>query len=248
MEFITNGLTAEEFIKQRNGFYQPGIDSSELSENITDEEDPDDTIEIPTIQPVKRSARRHINAAMPLLTIAALICTAVGFLLYGSFFGTLPQENVDAYLRLRVEGGFFANASASFFGALAWAAVPFFTGFCAVGHPVTLLTLPIKGIGIGMAAAYFINGFGANGAAAIAILLAPSAALGTLITAYQCKISLSASSRLFSYITGRYNDARPSVYYGQYISRSVFCAFCCLGVGIIDALISVLCGGMFVIE
>lgn len=248
MEYTANRLTAEEFIKQRNGIYLPGTDAEAEPQPIEAVlPDIGQASEPPLIQKLKREPRRRTGLPFLLLALTGLICVFPGFMLYGKALGELPREAVDSYLALRVNGGFFENASASFFGMLAWLAIPFFSGLCALGHPAALLTLPLKGIGTGMAAAYFITAFGANGLAAAAILILPSAVIGTLITAYQCRISLSCSSRLFSYITGRYTDARPSAYFGQYISRSLFCVLCSFGTGIIDGLISLLCGGMFVI-
>ncbi len=247
MEAVTEKMTPEEFIKQRGGIYLPEAKADDSEEQPAPDDPP---ISLPPMPlNVKKTGILSVKIPLlPLFILAAALFAAAGALLYGGLLGTIPAETVSDYLRLRVDGGFFENATASFFGALIWTAIPFFAGFCAVGHPVALLVLPLKGLGTGMAAAYFITAFGADGAAAAAILLAPSAIFGTLAAAYQCRLSLSASSRLFSYIRGRAKEIRPSAYFGRYFVRSLFCGFCCFGVGLFDAVISLLCADMFIIR
>ncbi len=190
-------------------------------------------------------AKNHHTGAI--LLILAVLGAAAGFLLYEKLFDALSYDTVYSYLTLRLRGGFFSNASSSFLGALTWLIIPFVSGLCAVGQPTAIAIMPIKGMGIGIVGAYFLTTYGINGLWAFAALVLPSALIGTAITAYQCKCALTCSCRLFRYITGKSTDPRPTRFYGGYMSSTLLCVICCFLLGIIDAGISAVFGGLFVI-
>ena len=217
-------------------------DSQESSQNGFDSVDP---IRFTAQEIIIPKAKNHHTGAV--LLILALLGAAAGFLLYEKLFDALSYDTVYSYLTLRLRGGFFSNASSSFFGALAWLIIPFVSGLCAIGQPIAIGIMPIKGMGIGIVGAYFLTTYGINGLWAFAALVLPSALIGTAVTAYQCKCALTCSCRLFRYITGRSTDPRPTRFYGGYMSSTVLCIICCFLLGIIDAGISAVFGGLFVI-
>ncbi len=254
MELISQKLpepgfwTDTNFGKERGGIYEPDA-SADVSAD-TEPEDKSGEVLPPVELPIYIPSVRHQSrgrAAFAALLIIAAIGAVLGFFLYDGVFSSLSREVLDSYLALRVNGGFFENASASFFGALIWAAAPFFFGFCAVGQPVIVLVPLLRGIGAGMASACFVGAFGSAGVAAAAVLVVPSSVLGILIISYQCRLSLKMSACIFSCLNSKVAERRAREYCPTYISRSVLCGLGCFALGLIDAVITVLCGGMFII-
>lgn len=244
--------TTEDFISSRKGIYEPDAVSGDYTPDVlpnnTDgiSEERPDPVRFTAQEIIIPKARRTSHTGLILL-ITALAGAVIGFLLYDRFFSGVSKEDILNFLTLRIKGGFFQNVSSSFFGAAAWLVLPFIGGLCAIGQPATVILPALKGTGTGIILAQLISIYGFNGIYAFAVLVLPSAALGTFILVYQCRCALTSSTRLLTYIRGKGTDARPKSSYGAYLYRSLLCAAGCLAVGLTDAVISLFAGNWFIV-
>lgn len=244
----------EQFYKERSMIYEPDAKpyNEENNDTVKSEAPPGAEFQRPVCfssaeyeaHETKKPKQPHIGL---LLIFGAIAGAAAGFVLFGRFFTGVSAEAISDYLTLRIHGGFFANASSSFFGSALWLLIPFIFGLCAIGQPVAAIFPLLKGIGTGIIFAQLIKLYGAGGIPAFCLLVLPSAAAGLLLLVYQCRCALQSSSRLLMYIRGRNTDARPESYYKAYLYRSAVCLMGCLAAGIIDAVVSLFADMIFII-
>ncbi|MGN0610817.1 MAG: stage II sporulation protein M [Ruminiclostridium sp.] len=253
-------MTEEEFLRQRNAVYEPDAkaDESEKSdENREDSEAVPDrpvviignendkaTKENPTACAIFISKKKNRYAAF-ILPITAVLGAVLGYILCETESGVISDASMHRFLSQRINGGFFGNAASSFIAAVLWCIIPFISGLCAVGQPVGVLIPIIKGIGIGAALAGLISSYGAGGIPAFAAFVLPSAVIGTLICCYQCRMSIGCSAKILSSIRGNGREAPD--FYKLYLERFLVCCTGCFLLGIADAAMSCLLGGIFVI-
>ncbi len=237
--------------KERNMIYEPDavvdIPSEEVriytlkSAETTEEEIPAFSIER-----VKVHREKGEKSGIVLL-LSVLISALAGFVLCGNFFGFTDSMYINEYIKSRMYGGFFANSAISFFSMVLWLVPVYLSGLCAVGQPFTVLTVTIKGLGLGITLSSFIAVYSLNGILAFAAFVLPSAVAGTLICVYLSNHSIKSSSRLLHYTKGRNADTHPESYFGSFTAKAIVCVIGCFISGIADSAITLLFSGIFVI-
>ena len=246
-------MTREEFLRERNAVYEPdavvgedaGCKGQDADTAVMTEENEKLNADGITVSEVVVKGRHNRQYAGLILFITAVVGAVVGVVFYGKATVTVPDEMLECFLKGRIHGGFFGNAAASFISALIWCIVPFISGLCAVGQPVGALIPAFKGIGVGMTFAALVNTYGANGIPAFAVFVLPSAFIGTVISCYQCRLSVSCSNSVLAVLKGRRDEAPH--YYKVYLERFAVCCIGCFLLGIADAVITFLFRPIFVI-
>lgn len=249
-------ITEEEFLSQRNAVYEPDAKVYEPESSDADKAVPDRPIviiggdnDINEQESMLSSAvivhKKRSGCAALVLPITAVIGAVFGYILCINEPGMISEMSMHRFLSQRINGGFFGNAASSFIAAVLWCIVPFISGLCAVGQPVGALIPVIKGIGIGAAFAGLISCYGTGGIPAFAAFVLPSAVIGTVICCYQCRISIGSSGKILASIRGGSREAPD--FYKLYLERFLVCCTGCFLLGIADAAISFLLGGIFVI-
>ena len=253
-------MTEEEFLTQRNAVYEPDAKADEPEKSDENREDSEAVPDRPVViignendkatqGSMTASAfivhKKKNSYAAFILPITAVLGAVLGYILCKTEPGVISEQSMHRFLSQRINGGFFGNAASSFIAAVLWCIIPFISGLSAVGQPVGALIPLIKGIGIGAALAGLISCYGAGGIPAFAAFVLPSAVIGTLICCYQCRMSIGCSAKILSSIRGNGREAPD--FYKLYLERFLVCCTGCFLLGIADAAMSCLLGGIFVI-
>ncbi len=242
-------------LKNRNFIYEPDAvptDENEKSDeniriySIKDEAEKTDTPLPFKVEKVKIH-RERTDKTTAIAVIIVILSAVAGFALCGSFFNAADPSYINSYLKVRINGAFFENAVSSFFSMLIWLIMPFVCGFCAIGRPFTMLSLIVKGVGIGITLSSFLSCYSFNGILAFAAFILPSAVPGSAVAIYLSCQSLKSSYRLLCYTKGKCTDARPESYYGSFAGKALVCTVGCFIIGIFDALITLLLSDLFII-
>ena len=249
MEFMD---TENILLKERNLIYEPDAEVSEDESDIMIYKKKEEEEILPAAFCFEPQRIRISNGNKPFLSvflgISAIIGFFCGFIFCGNFFDIPLAENINGFLKGRINSGFFSNASVSFFSMGIWVAFGFLSGLSCISQAVILLLPAVKCIGGGIAMASFIKLYGAvDGILSFCAFVLPSFAMGTLITLYICKCAVKASNRLFLYMSGKNTDARPREFYTGYLTKGLIALAGCFIGGIIDAVITFICSNFFVI-
>ncbi len=230
----------EDFLNERNGVYE---------ENAKPSEEPapaEICAEGANNSQIMIKHRKKAPIGLFLLCLV-LVGGIAGFMLCRLSGELISQRELTDFLTLRIKGGFFSNAVSSFFGCMVWIAAAFVCGLCAVGQPLVFLLPLFKGIGAGVTLSGLISLYGGNGIACFAAFVLPGTAMGTVLCVYECRCAVSASNRLLKYIRGARLQGESREYFSLYFMRFAVCSAGCFISGIIDAGISLLLSGLFVI-
>lgn len=158
----------------------------------------------------------------------------VGVFLGTSFFSASSADAQNSiaslcslYINARMGKSFYDMFISSFMPVFLMYAVLFFMGFCAVSHPIIILTPLFYGLGIGFTAAYlYTSSNGVNLILALFILM-PASVISGFTVIMASRSSLYLASCFFSKLDVSNNrDLIPVLkrYFFQYIVYAVLCA------------------------
>lgn len=251
MEFIN---TENTFQKERNLIYEPNAvvvndnqdeDIKVYPEKSEEEIFPDAFFFEPQKVRLNKDFSSVLAIVLGIFAVTGFIC---GIIFCGGFFDFLDESYLSGFLKVRIKGGFFANAASSFFSMGLWVIITFSLGLSCISQPISFLLPAIKCMGSGIVLASFISVYGiSNGLLSFFAFVLPSFVMGTLLTLYISKCAVKTSNRLFLYISGKNTDARPREFYTGYLTKGLIALAGCFAGGIIDAVIGFLCGYFFII-
>lgn len=185
------------------------------------------------------------------IMLALLIFSAVGLftglIFRGIIFDGTSDESLVSYLKMRINGGFFANLSTSFLSSAIWIFPLLLCGFCAVAQPIIFILPLLKGIGTGIIFSHLLEIYGISGLPTFLLLFLPSFTITSGILAYQGYCSFKSSGVLLSYVRGNSEETHPKSCFKAYLYRTGICTALCLLSAVIDSIISLFADKIFII-
>lgn len=188
------------------------------------------------------------NRCFILLLSLMVIGVAIGGLLYSDSIKTALQPQVEGYLQLRVKRGFFDIICAEFLSNAGIILFCFITSFFAISQPLIASIAGIKGMGIGITAAYFVSVYGFHGIIGMTILLLPGWIINSLITILSAKEGMRFASRQLRAIRGKQTDKDKAPFLTTYLIRFSLLFTGIFASSLINAIISILFGFMIEIN
>lgn len=139
---------------------------------------------------------------------AGLLCVVlVGVLLGSLFYSSMDQGTLKSlsntqsgFVSLRRQMDFSQILLKTLGSSTLFLLVIFLSGLCAVGHPIVICTLALRGIGLGVVLSQLYSSFGVKGMLYSALLVFPNALICSLALVLGARESLCLSNRyaLFS--------------------------------------------------
>ena len=162
----------------------------------------------PTLRTVKQVSVKRTRSARMLYTLLAVFLVGM---LYGAVFLQTEDGGLwskmsainQSYLYAAESQSMFANFLNSLTSSCVFLALSFLGGLCAVGQPVSVLTLFIRGLGIGSYMGYFYLAHSVQGVAYSLLLIVPGVLVSVLALGLSCRESLRMSNRILcSFLRG----------------------------------------------
>lgn len=178
------------------------------------------------------------------LIAVLLIGVAIGAMLFDDNYRSEMSTQVYLFLNMRVNSDFVTVFTNSFLSLGAVILFCFIISFCGIAQPVIMAIPLIKGVGIGLTAAYFFSVYGQNGIIATAILLLPNWVISSLLTVIAVKESTRFANRQFRFLKARTRQSDSNPFMTAYIVRFVIITGGIAAIGLVDAIISTLFGFM----
>lgn len=152
---------------------------------------------------------------------AVLLCIVlVGVLLGSLFYSSMSADTVRnlnvtqaGFVSVRHRLDFSSILLKSLTSSTAFLFVVFLSGFCAVGHPVAVSTLAVRGLGLGVVLSQLYSTYGAKGMLYSALLVLPNGFICSLALAFGARESICLSNQyaVFTLSDRQTNGLRETV-------------------------------------
>lgn len=138
---------------------------------------------------------------------AGLLCVLlVGVLLGSLFYGSMDTGIVKrlksaqtGYVSLRQNLDFSKILLRTLSSSTAFLLVIFVSGFCALGQPVAVITLAIRGLGLGVVLSQMYSAYGVHGMLYSALLVVPNGLICSLALALGAREAICLSNQYAVY-------------------------------------------------
>ena len=109
--------------------------------------------------------------------------------------------------------------------SLAFVAVLFVCGFCAVSQPVVIFIPFLRGLGFGVSSAALYMSYGMSAAGFLALLIVPDMLISSLAILLCCRESLRLSGNFWRMMRKKTTDETYplKIYFGRYTAAAILC-------------------------
>lgn len=137
-----------------------------------------------------------------------LLCVMLAGVLLGSLFYSSMDSGIinslgntqSGFVSLRQQMKFSQILLKTLGSSTLFLMVIFLSGFCAVGHPVVIGTLAVRGLGLGVATSQIYSSFGIKGMLYSAALVLPNGLICAVVLALGAREAICLSNR-YAYFT-----------------------------------------------